>query len=124
MPHAYIRLRVLPGGRYQVRWVDRDQRSRRLHFATPQRARAFTAGLAGSRPALLPRQHRGPGVQRPGHALVATRHRPARPLLSGRPVGASAVARRLGVRQWAVRPEPVGSLVSPVVAVVAAGAWS
>lgn len=51
MPNACIRLRALPGGRYQVNWVDRGQRTRRLHFATRQRTRAFTAGPATSRPA-------------------------------------------------------------------------
>jgi hypothetical protein len=45
-PHAYIRLRILPNGRYQVRWTDRQQRTRHLHFATRSRARAFAAGLS------------------------------------------------------------------------------
>lgn len=124
MPHAYIRLRVLPGGRYQVRWVDRDQQSRHLHFATRARARAFIAGLAGSRPPQGRRDH-GPGALRP-----RTRQRPVRSIMPGRLDGAAAVRRR-GVRLRPASPERVGSLVSPVrvavvaaQSVVAAGAWS
>lgn len=122
MAHAYIRLRAVPGGRYQVRWVDQQLQIRRLHFATRARARAFSAGLADSRPGPIPPQRRGPGVpstQRPGHSRMATRHQPAKSVMAGRPV--RAAARRLGLYLGAGRPEPTGALSSRVRVPVAAG---
>ena len=123
MAHAYIRLRALPGGRYQLRWVDRQLRTRRLHFATRARARAFSAGLAGSRPGPIPPQRRGPGVpstQRPGHARVAARRRLAGSVMAGRPVRAAAGP--VGVQLGAGWAEVIGALSSRVRVPVAAGA--
>lgn len=58
--HAYIHLRILPNGRYQVRWIDRQRQPRRLLFATAGRAHAFTDGLAASRTRVQPAATRHP----------------------------------------------------------------